>query len=114
MFSGVYRNFNGLTCETHTHTRFVQIHASHVSEYLYYVCLRDKERRGDEWLPVEHAEESPPTLWTCERGNAHGESHGSGTETIRPCKYEYEVKNRREQELRWNGESSQVQAKKGE
>lgn len=98
----------------HTHTRFVQIHASHISEYLYYVCLQDKERRGDEWLPVELAEESPPTLWTCERGNSHGESHGSGTETVRPCKYEYEVKNRREQELRWNGESSQVQAKKGE
>jgi len=60
------------------------------------------------------AEESPPPLWTRERGDSRGESHGSGTETIRPCPYEYEVKSRRWQELRWNGESSQVQAKKGE
>src|SRR5660397_265219 len=91
--SGIHRDLYCFACETHADTRFVQMHASHVSEYLYYICLQDTPWRGGEWLPVELAEESPPTFWMCERGNSHGESHGSGTETIRPCKYENEVKN---------------------
>lgn len=56
-------------------------------------------RREGEWLPVAllcfAAEESPPTVWTCERRKPHDESHGSGTETIRPPVNDYEVVNRR-------------------